>query len=352
MSEAASLLKVLFEANEWEKIEAAINDETDINALDDDGYTLLSYAVMSNEPDNVRKILGLGADVNIKLGLKFNVLGYIALLFATNEQVGKRVNDVNPEIISILIQAGADMSDAMLIGIRSGSVEFVDLLFQNGADINGKFAEDLTPFAIAILGMKKTMKPEILQYLAEHGANLDEIFDLGDNVITTALNICVTMGRIDLMRILLEHGADPNIRDNRGRVPLLLASLLGNIDAEDVTCLLDAGADVNAHDEKGLTVLMWVILTRDNSAKFMISALIQTGGLCTENGEKFAGFCYAVSALKRENQLEIVRLLVERGADVKLRAKNGMNALNYAAMNFDNEIVSILKNAGANNNKS
>ena len=352
MNETASLLKVLFEADEWEKIEAEINDETDINALDDDGYTLLSYAVMSNKPDNVRKILELGADVNIKLGVNFNVLGYIALLFAMNEQVNKRVNDVNPEIVSILINAGADMNDAMLIGVRAGSVEFVDLLIQNGADINGKFADDQTPFAIAILGIKGSVKPDMIKYLAEHGANLDEIFDLGDNVTTTALNICITMGRIDLMRILLEHGANPNIQDNRGRVPLLLASLLGNIDAEDVTCLLDAGSDVNAHDEKGLTVLMWTILTRDNSAKFMISALIQTGGLRTENGEKFAGFCYAVSALKRENQLDIVRLLVERGADVKLRAKNGMNALSYAAMNFDNEIMSILKNAGVNNNKS
>ncbi|MBQ7594773.1 MAG: ankyrin repeat domain-containing protein [Synergistaceae bacterium] len=349
MSEAVSLLKGLFEADEWEKIEAQINDETDINALDDDGYSLLSYAVMSNNPENVKKILELGADVNIKLGVKFNVLGYVALLFAVNEQVNKRVNDVNHEIVSILIQAGADMSDAMLIGIRAGSLEFVDLLFQNGADINGKFAEEQTPFAIAILGMKSEVKPDVIKYLVEHGANLNEIFDLGDNVITTALNICITMGRIDLMRILLEHGADPNIKDNRGRVPLLLAVLLGDIDSEDISCLLDAGADVNARDDKGMTALMWAIIERDKSADFLISALIRTGGIQTENGEKFAGFCYALSALKRENQLEVVNLLVERGADIKLRAKNGMNALSCAAMNFDDEIMSILKGAGKNN---
>ena len=349
MSEAASLLKGLFESNEWEKIEAEINDETDINALDDDGYTLLSYAVMSNKPDNVRKILELGADVNIKLGVKFNVLGYIALLFATNEQVGKRVNDVNPEIVSILIQAGADMSDAMLIGIRSGSVEFVDLLFQNGADINGKFAEDLTPFAIAILGMKRTMKPEILQYLAEHGANLNECFDLGDKINTTALNICLTMDRIDLMKVLLEHGADPNLRDNRSRTPLILAVLIGIFDAEDISCLINAGADVNAQDSGGMTALMWAVIEQDNDVKLMISALIRTGGLYTENGGKFAVFCYALAALKRENKLEVVKLLLEHGANVKIRDKKGLNVFTYAAMNFDKDIISLLKSAEAKN---
>ena len=345
MSKAINILEDALISGDWEKIEAAIKNGTDINALDDDGHTLLSCAVLSNDPDNVRKIIQLGADINLKLGVNLNVLGYVALIFAQAKKNGERCS-VNREIISVLIKAGADMNDAMLIGIRAGSVEFVDLLMQNGADINGKFAYGITPFALAMLGIKNELNPEILVYLAEHGADLNERFDLGDNIETTALNICITLERFDLMKILLEHGANPNMKDNRGRTPLILAFVVGSAGKEEISDLLDGGADINAQDPKGLTPLMWSILEFDKSADLMISALIRTGGLFTENGRKWAGFAYSFSALRRENQLEIVRLLIARGADVKIRNKNGMTALTYAMMNFDDEILSILKSAG------
>ena len=351
MSEAINFLEEALMFGDWGKIEAAINDGTDINGLDENGCTLLACAVSTNEPDNVRRLLELGADVNAKLDANINVLGYAALLFADNVRKSQEVNNIKPEIISILVDAGVDMSDAMLIAIRTGSVKFLDILIQHGADINGNFASGGTPFAITILGIKGGISPQILEYLAEHGANLNEIFDLGDGVETTALNICITLGRLDLMKILLEHGADPNIKDNRGRAALILAFVMGNIDVEDISCLLNSGADVNTQDDEGLTALMWTVLERDKSANFMISALIRTGGLNTENGIKWMCFAYCLSALKRENQLELVKLLIENGADVKIRNKSGMTALTYAAMNFDDEIFSILKSAG-NKNKT
>ena len=51
---------------------------------------------------------------------------------------------------------------------------------------------------------------------------------------------------IEIVKLLLEHGADINLPDNYGHTALMMASLEGN--TEIVRLLLDQGADVNVQD--------------------------------------------------------------------------------------------------------
>ena len=57
----------------------------------------------------------------------------------------------------------------------------------------------------------------------------------------------------DSLGDLLSNGADPNVKDNRGRTPLHHAAFYGY--AENVQALLAAGADPNAQDNEGWTPL-------------------------------------------------------------------------------------------------
>ena len=53
-------------------------------------------------------------------------------------------------------------------------------------------------------------------------------------------------------------------------------------------------------------------------------------------------------ALKRDAQLEAVRMLIKYGADVKLTDNKGMNAVMCAMMSMDDEIAEILSEAAKN----
>jgi hypothetical protein len=96
-------------------------------------------------------------------------------------------------------------------------------------------------------------------------------------------------GRADVVRLLLNRGADVAARDRFGWTALTLASLTGYLDVARE--LLDKGTDINSCNEEGKTALM-IASSRGNT--------------------------------------ELVKLLLERGANASLRDKNGRTAMIYA----------------------
>src|SRR5208283_1787871 len=61
-------------------------------------------------------------------------------------------------------------------------------------------------------------------------------------------------GRTDAVKLFLDAGMNPNVKDNSGRTALMSASWFGQ--TETVQALLAKGAEVNAKNNKGLTALM------------------------------------------------------------------------------------------------
>jgi ankyrin repeat protein len=123
----------------------------------------------------------------------------------------------------------------------------------------------------------------------------------------TPLGEAIEAAQIDGVLALLEAGADPNLPGDGGRPPVVLAAAAGQAGALYV--LLNHGADPDAREvETGNTALMLAA----NRAR-----------------------------------LEEVRLLLQAGADVKLKAKDGWTALAAAEMIGDNEIAALLRAAGA-----
>jgi len=61
-------------------------------------------------------------------------------------------------------------------------------------------------------------------------------------------------GYTDIVKALIEAGADINVRNNYGNTALMLSSWYGSIDI--VKTLIEAGADINEHDNDGDTALI------------------------------------------------------------------------------------------------
>ena len=347
----------------------------DVNREDSNGYSPLFLAVTSNKPRVVKWLIELGADVNTKSDAGYTPLTYTALM-QIQDIPFKSKREISPAIIGHLMKGGADYDEAMIIAVKSGNIPFLELIAENGADFNRKcmFEVEQTPLAAAMFTGEQEINADMVKFLAENGADLDEIFDIGENTYTNAVNVSITADRPDITEILLSHGANPNYRDPSGRTslvyavvtseeilrlllaygadpniadknkrtPLMLAALDVGTEPGIMEALIEHGADINAQDEDGMTALLWVVGGKDRSPGLMMSSLIRTGGLRAEGWQSWFALVATYAALKRGAQLDSIRLLVSHGADVNIMDNKGMNAMMCAMMGFDDEAAEIL----------
>ena len=116
----------------------------------------------------------------------------------------------------------------------------------------------------------------------------------------SALHQAAFRNRTEIIKALLDAGAEIDIKNAFGETPLMTAVENPGKETDDIKLLINSGADVNAKDNWGRTVLM-----------------------------------YAARNLGRDYtpNPEIVRLLLDAGADAKARDDNGKSVTEYAREN-------------------
>ena len=121
-----------------------------------------------------------------------------------------------------------------------------DLLCHNGADLHVRGDDGTNLFHVAAyFGMFKVIRI-LIEYDPAHIHGSDN----GSTLLHWA-SISHHSEGVSVLRLLLEHGADINVRNHRGRTPLYLASSSGMQDV--VRLLLEQGADVDAKSNDGIT---------------------------------------------------------------------------------------------------
>ncbi|HEX4996999.1 MAG TPA: ankyrin repeat domain-containing protein [Terriglobia bacterium] len=276
-----------------------LEEKADVNAPEIDGTTALHWAVRANDLEMADRLIRAGA--NVKAANRYSVTPlYLA------------AQNGSPQMIARLLKAGADANETgvegetvLMTAARTGAVDAARVLLDAGARVDAK---ETWRGQTALMWAASEGHPAMVKELIARGADVnmrsnevrwerqqtaeprDKWLPLGN---LTALFLAARDSCVDCIPILADAGGDVNATDPDGYTPLLFALINGQYDA--AAALLNKGADPNLAHKSGETPLYAAV----DCHTMPISN--RPSPKETDN---------------RLTSLDVIRLLLEKGADV------------------------------------
>lgn len=176
--------------------------------------------------------------------------------------------------------------------------------------------------------------------------NIKTLINAVDKENNTALILASKFGYIEVVKILIENGADIDARNNENSTALIEAS---SFYYEVVKLLIENGADINAKDYGGTTALMNASTEDDYINCEICKTLIENGANVNDKDLQGANaLIYGSTFLKWD--LSIIKLLIDSGIEINAQDKDGYTALMEATISGNYETVKLLIENGADIN--
>lgn len=175
---------------------------------------------------------------------------------------------------------------------------------------------------------------EKVKNLVKNGVNVNAITHSNRTILIDAS----WKGYLEIVKCLVENGADINAKDDFGRTALIWASYDGKLGV--VKYLVDKGADINVKDNEGYTALIWALIFE----KFNVVAYFIENckvDIDAQYNIKYFnnvkdGIYTILMIASMKGHLEIVKYLVDKGADINIEDDKCDTALNMICSNSDN----------------
>ena len=286
----------LFDAvknNNIKEVKMLLDKGADPNAYDDDSDNVLINATLFASADCMNLLLQNKANPNLK-----NKYGEMPLMLCTNDL----------DKMKLLLQYGANINDTSLSGNNALMIACIA-----GSPYN------------------------IVKWLVDNGANVKAKRWGGETALMRASQYSDTM----TIHLLLSKGLDIN-EHAWGFTPLMYAARSANWPA--IFCLLNNGADANIPDPTNMTILLWA--AEQNNLEAVKALVKKTKNINTV--DSLAGMTPLMWATYNEHDNpQIIQGLLDNGALVNIKAKNGSTALSWAMKKGNTATVALLKQAGA-----
>jgi len=325
----------------------------------EDGETVLMTAARAGNADVVRMLLDRGADVNAREQYK----GQTALMWAAAER--------HPAVVKLLLDRGADWKvrsidretkvpklsaassispiarggfTALSFSAREGDIESARVMLEGGVDINYGDVDNTSALVVAIMNKQY----RFAKFLIDRGADVNAVGAYGRTALYAFVDIRNEdwstlparktedlLPALDIVQALLANGANVN------------AALTANLPGRSG---MDAG-DTTLH--AGTTPLMRAARAGDTA---VIRLLLETGAdpmLATKDGNTALMFAAGVGYRDKNTRgserdaLEAVKIFLDAGLDLGRTNTRGETALHGAADRGADTIVQFLVDRGA-----
>jgi serine/threonine-protein phosphatase 6 regulatory ankyrin repeat subunit B len=380
-----SALMLASQNNNIQAMQKLLENGADVNIQNNDGFSALmiascilydgilselynNYGISYQREQNLETVgllLKHGANVNMQ-----NNQGMSALMIAVEEEATYIISE-------FLVKHGAYTGlrtfngglSVLMIASRKGNTKVVHMLLEHGAYVNAQSSNGWSALMFAnengyentaqILkkyGGKVYMQPddsEMMKWLelviaCENSltSDVDHLQKRGVNVNLipsnqdlSALMVVSQCGNIQMTKLLLEYGANVNLKNRNGWSALIFASESRQFEIADL--LLDYGADVNLQSYDGTSALMVSYLPKLSELFLDRGANIN---LKNNNGAS------AIFVAVQKGFIKLAKFLLEYGADVNEHDNEDTSTLMVAIKNENIETVKIFLDYGANIN--
>jgi ankyrin repeat protein len=367
-----------------EAVRALLRTHVDVNVPEADGTTALHWAVRSNDGETIAALIQAGADVKAanRYGLRPLTLAAENGAAATIDALLKAGADPNAatdagepvlmtaarsgsvDAVARLVTAGANVNarepafgeTALIWAASENHAEVVRTLVASGADINARsLVLDPPVLEFPRSGGPNSPFPRggwtALMYAARQGA-VDAARALADlhadldatalpetdvalkpadreaaanGVGTTALVFAIINTHYDLAAMLLDHGADPNVADIAG-----MAALYAAVDMNSLQWVQGRPAPILSDRLDGVDLVERLLARGANP-----NARLTRGALKRHHDAgstmNFAAGATPLMRAARTNDIAVMRLLLDAGADPRAALPDGTTTLMIAA---------------------
>jgi len=218
------------------------------------------------------------------------------------------------------------------LAASEGAARVVELLVQNGAEVNAKDRWGGTPLRDAV----RHGHEKLARYLVSHGGML------GFDEVAASSELCemARSGSLDIIKLMITCGAPVDAQDYDSRTALHLACAEGNLPI--VSYLLrGAGANINALDRWGSTPLADAILHGHAMVTDLLVA--NQAQLKWDEIKTSSELC----ELARRSDTHKIALLLKAGCNVDSKDYDARTALHLAASEGAARVVELLVQNGA-----
>jgi uncharacterized protein len=201
-------------------------------------------------------------------------------------------------------KGGSSMDERLLAAAASGDIAGISAALDAGADVDARDERGRTALLVATVAGQT----EAVRRLLDAEPNID----LQDDQLDNPFLYAGAEGRLDILRLVNEAGADPSITNRFGGTALIPASERGHV-ATVRYLLNETDVDIDHVNRLGWTALLEAIVLADGDAAHQ----------------------------------EVVKLLIDNGADLDIADKDGVRPLAHARARGQAEIAAALEAAGA-----
>jgi ankyrin repeat protein len=265
-----------------------------------------------------------------------------------DSRLAEAAKSQNGDAVRVLLRSHAEVNAPQPDGATAlhwaahwNDLETADALIRARANVNAADDLGVTPLLLACTNGSAAMVEKLLAA----GARADTVASTGESALMT----CARAGSVKGVQALLAAGANVNVKETlRDQTALMWA--VAERHAEVVRVLIDHGADINARSR--ITRLLIMRETEEVTGSKFVCRPGDPPGSCANAETIEKGGSTPMLFAARTGDIDSTQLLLAAGANVNDAAPDGSSALVLAAYSGQGKLAAFLLNKGADPNSA